>query len=160
MPKSNSTSKKKTKTPRRLDSADIAIVSQFVPWWIRCDKCAQMAKLWPHGKEGFGECKCERCGAIYRIPFKGRYPLEKIPGLPLWLKAEFRKHLFWAVNGDHLQLLERVIQADLRERPGSAAWRVMLTSVMPFNLPAWLLSAKNRPDLLRLIEQLRKTIVS
>jgi len=29
---------------------------------------------------------------------------------------------------------------------------------MPFNLPAWILSAKNRPDLLRLIQRLRETI--
>jgi hypothetical protein len=56
-----------------------------------------------------------------------------------------------------------VIRATLRERqvsgPASAKFRERgrTNRNMPFNLPAWLLSAKNRPDLVRLIAKLRKT---
>jgi hypothetical protein len=84
------------------------------------------------------------------------------PGLPLWLKSNFRRHVFWATNKEHLDLLERVIRAQLRARPiidvGKLTQRFTTNRQMPFNLPSWILSAKNRPDLLRRIKRLRQTI--
>jgi len=86
--------------------------------------------------------------------------------LPLWLREDFRGEVFWALNGEHLAHLERVIRATLRERPvfgresPKFRKREITNQNMPFNLPAWLLSAKNRSDLLRLITRLRKTVSS
>jgi hypothetical protein len=103
------------------------------------------------------ECKCRSCGGLYKTSFDPEYD-RRFPSLPLWLKADFRGNVFWALNGEHLDLLERVIRSELRERPIYNGRRLPLTTRMPFNLPSWLLSAKNRDDLLRLIERLRNTI--
>jgi hypothetical protein len=121
-----------------------------------------MTPRWPESK---GECKCGNCGAVYFVLLSADYRRLYIE-LPLWLRADFRGEVFWALNGEHLAHLERVIQATLRERPvfgGESAKfrkRGMTNQNMPFNLPAWILSAKNRPDLLRLITRLRKTLPS
>jgi hypothetical protein len=83
--------------------------------------------------------------------------------LPIWFKANFRGHVLWAVNEDHLLHLERVIQATLRERPVFKSEKLkfkqrrMTNQNMPFNLPTWLLSAKNRPALIRLVAKMKKT---
>lgn len=84
--------------------------------------------------------------------------LRQYSDLPLWLKTDFRGKVFWAFNGEHLDFLERVIRSTLRERPVMRGRRLAFTMRMPFNLPSWLLSAKNRPDLLKLIAKLRLTI--
>jgi hypothetical protein len=94
---------------------------------------------------------------VYSIQFNPEYD-RRLSSLPLWLKADFRGNIFWALNGEHLELLERVIRSTLRERPVMLGRRLSFTMRMPFNLPFWILSAKNRPDLLRLISRLRATI--
>lgn len=106
-----------------------------------------------------------RSNDLYSIPLSADYDRLYLD-LPLWFRADFREEIFWALNGEHLAHLERVIRATLRERqvwsPATAKFRDrgMTNQNMPFNLPAWLLSAKNRPDLLRLIAKLRKTVPS
>jgi len=119
-----------------------------------------MTPRWP---ERSGECRCGQCGAIYRLSL-GTNLSTRYMELPLWLKHNFRKHVFWAVNGDHLDQLERIIQAELRERPviqlAKERERFRTNQNMPFNLPSWILSAKNRTGLLKLIQRLRATIPS
>jgi len=66
--------------------------------------------------------------------------------------------VLWAVSGEHLDYLEQVVGATLRERPILNSKRQSFTTSMPFNLPSWILSAKNRPGLLRLIRKPKKTI--
>lgn len=66
--------------------------------------------------------------------------------------------MFWALNVEHLKQLERVISSSLRERPIINGRRQKFTMRMPFNLPSWMLSAKNRDDLLKLIKRLRGTL--
>jgi hypothetical protein len=70
---------------------------------------------------------------------------EDIPDLPLWLKADFRGNVFWALNGDHLDFLERAIRSTLRERPVMSGRRLPFTIRMPFNLPSWMLSQRGKP---------------
>jgi hypothetical protein len=144
-------------TPKRLAFKDVADVRTFAPWWVRCAKCSHLAYLMPYAVEKKGECKCISCGAVYYETLNSPYAKLHME-LPLWFKANFRRHVFWALNEDHLDMLERVIRATLRERPVSRGRRLSFTSIMPFNLPSWLLSAKNRPDLLKLIQRLRKSI--
>jgi hypothetical protein len=149
------------KLDNRLTLNDVARVDSFEPVWICCSRCSELAYMTPRWPESKGECKCISCGAIYNLSLGHGYATRYLE-LPLWLKANFRSHTFWAVNGDHLNHLERVIQAELRERPviqqAKVRERFKTNQNMPFNLPAWILSAKNRPDLLRLIQRLRKTI--
>jgi len=158
-------SKKPNSEPGRLAAGDVVRVQVFAPWWVKCSRCSDLAYMTPEWPESNAECKCGNCGAVYSIPLSPDYRRLYID-LPLWLRADFRGEVFWALNGEHLAHLERVIRATLRERPvferDSPKFRKrgMTNQNMPFNLPAWLLSAKNRPDLLRLITRLRKTVPS
>lgn len=143
--------------PVRLTHHDVVKVDEFRPWWIRCSKCSRLAYLTPRWEKMKGECKCGVCGGMYSLPFSPEYE-RRFSSLPLWLKADFRGNVFWALNGEHLQLLDRVIRSTLRERPVMLGRRLSFTMRMPFNLPKWILSAKNRPGLLKLIGRLRSTI--
>lgn len=146
----------KTK-PVRLTRKDITTVNDFQPWWICCSNCSRLAYMTPNWERMEGTCKCGACGRVYSLPFNTEYE-RRFSSLPLWLKADFKGNVFWALNGDHLQVLERVIRATLRERPVMLGRRLSFTMRMPFNLPSWILSAKNRPALLKLIARLNATI--
>lgn len=88
--------------------------------------------------------------------------------LPVWLQADCRGHLLWAYNLRHLELLESYVAARLRERGavseatalGIADWANL--GVTPLSmverLPAWLKSAKNRDQVLRIINRLRSSV--
>ena len=145
----------------RLKVEDVVRVGKFQPVWVSCTKCGELAYMREKWPEGMGQCKCLVCGAIYGIALAG-HEAALYPQLPLWLKANFKGHIFWALNGEHLDYLERIIQTKLRERPviqfPAKRARFIASQSMPFNLPGWILSAKNRPDLLRMINRLRKTI--
>jgi hypothetical protein len=148
-------------TNDRFALKDVLRVDSFEPVWVCCSRCSELAYMTPRWSDRRGECKCISCGAIYNLSLDQEYATRYLQ-LPLWLRANFRGHIFWAVNEEHLNHLARVIQAELRERPviqqAKVRERFRTNQNMPFNLPAWILSAKNRPDLLRLIHRLRKTI--
>jgi len=116
--------------------------------------------MWPHWDNQVGECKCQFCGALYTVDIPRDQFAKVVKSLPLWFKSGFRNQVFWALNEDHLAYLEQVISAGLRERAVFSGKRIRQNQAMPFVLPAWLLSAKNRPDLLRLIARLKKAAVS
>jgi hypothetical protein len=105
----------------RLKPSDMVTIDEFKPWWIRCSKCSQLAYMMPMWREMKGECKCPSCGGVYKLSFDREYD-RRFPSLPLWLKADFRGNVFWALNAEHLQLLERVIplpiarKADLQRK--------------------------------------------
>jgi hypothetical protein len=153
---------KKATSGERLAASDVVRVDTFSPWWVKCSRCSGLAHMTPNWSERKAESKCVHCGAVYSVPLSDDYRRLYLE-LPLWFRADFRDEVFWALNGEHLDDLERVIRATLRERQvlgrasGKIRKRGMTNQNMPFNLPAWLLSAKNRPDLLRLIAKLRKT---
>ncbi|MBK7875283.1 MAG: hypothetical protein IPJ77_05965 [Planctomycetes bacterium] len=68
----------------------------------------------------------------------------------LWLQRAFRGETVWACNPEHLAELESLIGAKLRERsrnPGAGN-----------RLPAWLLASKNRADLVKVLDWLRRRV--
>ena len=72
-------------------------------------------------------------------------------GLTLWLQADFRGRLLWAVNWSHLNFLQRFVAAGIREQsPGN--------STQVSRLPAWIKSAKNRPDLLKTLRRMESSL--
>lgn len=101
---------------------------------IRCQACGQnqQAKLW-----------------ILKTDFQG---FDGYFGMPLLLTANFKGHLFWAYNDEHLAELKAFIGADLRER-----YHLAGNSSMISRLPLWIKSAKNRDELLKLIEKLERS---
>ncbi|MEV6241137.1 TFIIB-type zinc ribbon-containing protein [Lentzea sp. NPDC051838] len=73
----------------------------------------------------------------------------------LWLQTPCAGHTLWALNPEHLDLLESYVSATLREDPLPTVVRRMTTLS---KLPAWLKSAKNRDEVLRAIRRLRATV--
>ena len=145
------------KNPMRMPQPRFASIDSFVPWWVKCDKCSRVAMLWPEcQKKSAGKVRCDRCGTVRTLPGNegGAHFVHR--RFPLVLRSDFCNHVFWALNPDHLQFLEVSIAAQLRERPVVDGKRLKFTRQMPFDLPAWLLAAKNREDLLRLIKKLRR----
>jgi hypothetical protein len=68
----------------------------------------------------------------------------------LWLRAEFRGHTVWAFNHRHLHALRSYVVADLRERtPRQGAATSMVEK-----LPGWMTSAKNRDDVVAVLDRL------
>lgn len=99
---------------------------------------------------------CASCGlsewkpegrAHYRF---GEAPFDPWFALPLWFQAEFRGHLLWAFNREHLEILRVGIESKHRDL-GVPGARTMLNK-----LPKWMLLGKNREDLLRKIERLQR----
>jgi len=69
---------------------------------------------------------------------------------PLWLRADVRGHTLWAFNDRHLDALRSYIAAGLGERtPRPGAPTSMLEK-----LPDWMTSAKNRDDVLAVLDRL------
>ncbi|MFD2725028.1 hypothetical protein [Hyunsoonleella rubra] len=71
--------------------------------------------------------------------------------LPLWLTENISGNLFWAYNIDHIEFLEKHIQAKLRERNGIKYRNKSIGS----RLPKWMVSKKNRDSILKTINKLK-----
>jgi len=74
-------------------------------------------------------------------------------GLPLWLQTPCVGHVLWAFNARHLAYLKDFLQADLRERRGTANASVVS------RLPGWLKQAKHRSEALRAVGHLERLLV-
>ncbi len=71
--------------------------------------------------------------------------------LPLWLQIPCCGEILWAYNHKHLNYLENIVEAKLREnKPGPGPKKTMMTQ-----LPAWIMNAKNRDEVLKSIVKLR-----
>lgn len=70
--------------------------------------------------------------------------------LPLWLQASVKGHLFWAYNREHLEEIRRYVEAELRER--TSTYLMTMTA----RLPLFIKTAKNRRDILKVIDSLLK----
>ena len=106
---------------------------------VKCDECGDV---------------CEYEATLSRHSMNHGLMCDNIFGLPLWLQQEFRSDLFWAFNYEHLHLLEQYVRAKLREKgihnKGSK------NSLMFSRLPTFITSAKNREEILKLMDELRR----
>ena len=69
-------------------------------------------------------------------------------GLTLWLQAQVGDDTFWAYNYEHLQVLKDYVAAKLREE------LVVTKYSMTQKLPEFIMVAKNRERILKVIERL------
>jgi hypothetical protein len=76
----------------------------------------------------------------------------------LWLQLEIRHGWLWAYNLDHLDLLQRYVQAPLRERAPWYDTGQKMTLVA--RLPAWIKRAKNRDEILRAVSRIHASLVA
>ncbi len=129
----------------------------------RCEKCAQVVVLEPPGEEPVKftallfaprRLLCLQCGYTkdwQKKVISRRTLCDWYFELPLWLQTPCCGETLWAFNEAHLDFLERYVEAELRETT---------SRVTPLSekLPAWLISAKNRPEILKCLTRLRATL--
>ena len=77
---------------------------------------------------------------------------EQTYNFPLWFQEEVNKEIFWAYNQNHIDYLERYIQAGLRERNSKINYNSSLVS----RLPQFVKAAKNRDKLLKILKKWKK----
>ncbi|MFG3515134.1 hypothetical protein [Streptomyces bobili] len=113
---------------------------------VRCPRCARLAHYGRRGGQSpEHRVVCRSCG------------LARPAGRPaLWLSARTRHGEIWAYNLEHLDLLRRFVAASLREREPWYEHGRKMTYIA--RLPAWIKSAKNRTEVLRVIDRLRASV--
>jgi predicted RNA-binding Zn-ribbon protein involved in translation (DUF1610 family) len=77
-------------------------------------------------------------------------PFDPWFALPLWLQAGFRGHTAWAYNPRHLGELRDCVAATHRERKPAANPSMSMVE----KLPSWMTSAKNRDDLVAILDRM------
>lgn len=157
-------------SPRTKDGYQKTIDDFISEVYIICPSCTRQA-LVKNLKEKDVNLICAHCGFNKKLSEKpdivllktksktitGKY---KIMGgaidpyfhLPLWLTTECCNDLLWAYNYEHLEFLKNHIEAKLRERNTEN----MSNRSIGSRLPQWMASKKNRAQVLKAIEFLRK----
>lgn len=141
--------------------------------YVRCPQCQQCAHVLriPAEKDnpllsGCSESfkrifdprklSCLHCGYTKSWEGIGVYqgrPYDWYFGLPLWLQTPCCGEILWALNKEHLGLLERFVTAKQRIRfhvPGQVR-----NGTIASRLPRWMKSAKNRNEVIKGIMRLR-----
>lgn len=110
---------------------------------VHCPRCDRIA----HFERARVICRsCGMCGPVAQ----GTWPR-------LWLRGATRHGELWAYSLEHLDLIRRFVAADLRERDPWYEHRRKMTCVG--RLPAWTKSAKNRTEVLRVIDRMRASVI-
>lgn len=129
---------------------------------VYCNECAHRITVEIPGvkaKKLAIKVTCPTCGNVES--YKPTYSLSSLYtkrddftdpffGLPLWYQESYKSNVLWAYNAEHLLYLEEYVGAKLRERNG----RISMTMVE--RLPSFIKSAKNREEILKLIERMRQ----
>lgn len=135
-------------------------------WHPRCERCGgdkfdfARAQVIRHGGAVALRTRCGGCNRTNTFPARGsgarvRDGHDHWFGLPLVLKADYRSHLVWAYNLEHIDLLEGWIKADLRERSLHAHYMTMAA-----RLPAWMKAAHARNEVLKALAKMRDIAAS
>lgn len=124
--------------------------------WVVCPTCSGKAIAKTDDTNKTARLFCTQCGYNKEVSMM----LDKHATLlsaahdyfdaPLWLQLPFRsKEVFYAFNSEHLLYLEQYIAADIRESKN----RTHFTLIE--KLPKFYHDAKNRNDLLKIIQKLK-----
>jgi len=127
---------------------------------VVCPRCAGPAVCAPTGRTARPSlCRlhrivCRGCAytADHRLTFPGPRPhvTDGSFGAELWLRQPCAGHVLWVLNEPHLDVLERFVAADQRERGPIPCSLSMIES-----LPAWMQYAGHRTRVLRGLGRLR-----
>lgn len=124
-----------------------------------CDKCGSPIRVLIETRKKVKKLnvQCGSCGQSYQLQpdhaeihvvFKDLgNATDPYFELPLWLQGEIKGNVFWAYNYEHLEYMKKYIEAKIRERHP-----VHMTLLA--KLPNFIKYAKNREDLLKLVERL------
>jgi hypothetical protein len=105
---------------------------------------------------------CNSCWLVKTVPPKPLATSNRTPrayvniveGLALWLKADTRHGDLYAFNFEHLEYIETYVRATIR----SINFRGLLSCnrTIPSRLPLWVKQAKNREEVLKIIDRMRR----
>lgn len=131
--------------------------SNFLVECPRCRKCTQL--IFKHEAAQY-QYACTACGFNEKRPSisgpRYLYTGNWHERLGLWLQTESCGNVLWAANAEHLTFLEDYVGAKLRERRQTEyGWS---NKSMASRLPQWITSAKNRDEVLRGIERLKRKL--
>ncbi|RVU01279.1 hypothetical protein EOD41_04745 [Mucilaginibacter limnophilus] len=124
--------------------------------WVKCIHCGNKAIIRFNDDNKTRRITCTSCGFNQeeedRFLWKGysKKPSPSLFGCTLWLSASFKEDTLWALNGDHLNYLEKYIASGIRENPNRTGF------TMVERLPKFMQVAKNRDTLLKLIKKLKE----
>jgi hypothetical protein len=128
------------------------------PILVVCEKCGKCATLRefvfkrkPKAEiRRFANCSCLHCGDQWMVPAGTHF----FTTGPLWLQIRCHKNVLWILNQPHLAFMEHFIAADLREErmPERSSRRLSAA------LPRWIISGKNRDDVVRCLKKLREKL--
>ncbi|HTN41802.1 MAG TPA: hypothetical protein VLZ84_11660 [Asticcacaulis sp.] len=129
------------------------------PILVECPACHGRAEL-RRQIDGTRQFKCTACFSVRDIsPSENgviTYPPSRniCNGLALWLEADTRLGTLYAFNFEHLEHIATYVAAHLRRVDFS---RVSFrNSAVTSRLPLWVKAAKNRQEVLKAIDKLRR----
>ncbi|UGQ09618.1 hypothetical protein LO772_22170 [Yinghuangia sp. ASG 101] len=136
---------------------------------IRCPACEALARVVVHPRRAVmspfqaRRLVCAQCGhtrdkdsGVYSMPSADATHMnDPYFSLPLWLQASTRHGLLWAYNLNHLALIRRFVAAELR---GDAWTEEGIRMTLVSRLPAWITSAVNRSEVLRVIARMEASV--
>lgn len=106
---------------------------------MECSRCRRMAII----DNKTGRTICLSCHSINAR--SGR----------LWLSIDTRLGTFYAYNFDHLDYIEAYIRADIRKVAPDLRYGLR-NRLITSRLPVWMKAAKNRSEVLKAIDRLRR----
>lgn len=132
---------------------------EFLVVCPRCSSCAYVVPL-PNAEQlvpAVAKLVCPACGLNNTHPVQASAIHNTAHDwyfhLPLWLQTPCCGQILWARNRAQLDFLEGYVGAQLREE------MPRINQSLASRLPRWLKSAKNRAEVLRGIERLRKIVI-
>ena len=121
----------------RIHSRITGVAHKKPTIFVKCSNCQVSQKCEPRYRE-------EDIVRRYGAPFDPHY------GYQLWLAVEVRGNILWAYNYQHLNDIKQYVTASLREKRGCGYM------TMVEKLPQWIISRKNRNEVLRAIAKLER----
>ncbi len=145
-----------------------AFEDNFLVHCPRCDKQTTMFNVTSQTstRAVFRRIACGQCGFTkdYSVNSAGytprptTHPLEIV----LWLEMSCCGETLWVYNLEHLDFLENFVRAEIRESNLGALRQsnpsTYVNKTLASRLPQWIKSARNREEILRCIEKLKKTL--
>lgn len=128
----------------------------------KCDSCADVIRCDTdlHIHPWRARFSCPQCGSTRHGTLAAvleRQPLDWFFRYHLWLQTPCCGHMLWAFNYSHLTFLASYVSADHRIglTAAEASEVGIRNSTLASSLPAWMIAAKNRGNVIKAINKLR-----
>ena len=135
---------------------------QFMVRCPKCDSCADVIRFETDVEVHPWRARfcCPQCGSTRDGTLGGwsdREPVDWVFGYNLWLQTPCCGQTLWAYNYAHLTFLASYVGADHRIglTEAEAIEKGIRNSTLASSLPAWMIAAKNRANVLKAINKLR-----